>query len=103
MTSARRRSSRRVGLPERVVGEPVAPPPLTDGNDVDERGRLLLSVWSPVAREVLKLVVIVLYLVFAAWLTFAHANLGAFVPLLPWALGISVSDIVALFRREAGT
>lgn len=71
--------------PEIAHNESSASAPLSSGNQLDERARLLFAVWVPLAREVLKLVVIAMYLVFAVWLVLVHGNLIGFVPLLPWA------------------
>jgi len=78
-------------VPRRTAADVDSSPtrPRTSGSGRDERARLVHAVWVPLARELLKLAVIAIYVGFATWLAFAHRNPAGFAPLLPWALGVS--------------
>lgn len=73
--------------------------PQAPGAQLDDRARRVHAVWVPLARELLKLAVIAIYLAFATWLTVAQRNPAGFAPLLPWALG-APSGLTGLLERR---
>lgn len=78
-------------------------PTVLRGTAADERARLLLTVWVPLAREALKLTIITAYVVFAIWFLIVHGNPCGFLPILPWALGSRIKRRLGRSDLPQGT